>query len=596
MPKILNIQIKPRYRQLLGYIRESWLLLSVAMVCMVVVAASTSATAFIVKPVLDEIFMKQNETMLMIIPALVLAIYVIRGFAMYGEEYLMQYVGERIIKHFRDNLYDKISDLPLAFFHRQKTGVLMSRITNDVNIIKNMVSNAVTSSLRDVFTIIGLIFVIFYRNWQLALIAMVVLPFAFFPVYEFGRRVRRFSTRSQESMADLNAFLHETFAGNKIVKAFGMEPSEKNRFFEKSKKLFRYEVKTYRAKALTSPVMEILGGIGVSLVIWYGGYGVIRGDSTPGTFFSFMTAVLLLYPPVKKISKLNNTIQQGLAATDRVFDVLETESDIAEPEQPVAMPPAPHTIRFDDVTFAYDPEETVLSGINLEVRPGERLGIVGTSGGGKTSLVNLIPRFYDATAGAVLIDGVDIRDVRIADLRKRIAIVTQEPILFNDTIRNNIAYGSPDASEEAIVAAAKAAYIHDFTQRLPRGLDTMVGELGSRLSGGEKQRMCIARALLKDAPILILDEATSALDTEAEGLVQMALQNLMRGRTSFVIAHRLSTIIDADRIIVLSGGRIIEEGQHQELLARKGEYFKLYERQFANAGFCEAAADSSTGR
>jgi len=575
-----KIVLKQRYRQLLGYIRESWAMLAIAMGCMVVVAATTSATAFVVKPVLDEIFMKKNAGMLTIIPALVMSIYVLRGAAMYGEEYLMHYVGERIIKHFRDNLYDKISDLPLAFFHQQKTGVLMSRVTNDVHIIKNMISSAVTGSLRDFFTIVGLIFVIFYRDWQLALIAVVVLPVAFFPIYEFGRRVRRFSTRSQESMADLNAFLHETFAGNKIVKAFGMEAFEKERFFARSKKLFRFEVKTFRAKALSSPVMEVLGGIGVSLVIWYGGYGVIRGESTPGTFFSFMTAVLLLYPPVKKMTKLNNAIQHGLAAVDRVFDILETETDIREPERPVPLPPPPHRIVFDNVSFTYNPAEPVLKSIHLEVRPGERLGIVGTSGGGKTSLVNLIPRFYDVTTGAVRIDGIDIRQVRLQDLRKRIAIVTQEPILFNDTIRTNIAYGRPDATDAEIVRAAEAAYIYDFIRQLPKGFDTVIGELGSRLSGGQKQRMCIARALLKDAPILILDEATSALDTEAEGLVQKALQNLMKGRTSFVIAHRLSTIIDADRIIVLAGGEIIEQGSHESLLMQKGEYFKLYERQF----------------
>lgn len=596
MAKIFSNMIKrERYRRLLGYIRESWGLLAVSMICMLLVAGSTSATAFIVKPVLDDVFMKKNGQMLMIMPFVVIIIYIVRGIALYGEEFLMYYVGERIIKQLRDNLYDRISDLPLSFFHAQKTGALMSRITYDVSVIKHMISTAVTSSLRDVFTIIGLIFVIFYRDWQLALIAVFVLPFAFFPIYEFGRRVRRFSTRSQESMAELNSFLHETFAGNKIVKAFGQENYEKERFFGKSKKLFRFEVKTFRAKALSSPIMEVLGGIGVSLVIWYGGYGVLRGESTPGTFFSFITAVMLLYPPVKKITRLNNALQHGLAAADRVFDILETESDILEPGNPAPFPPAPHLIRFENVSFSYNPAEPVLRSINLEVRPGERLGIVGTSGGGKTSLVNLIPRFYDVTSGAVVLDGIDIRQFRIADLRKRIAIVTQEPILFNDTIRSNIAYGRPDATDEEVVRAAEAAYIYDFIRRLPKGFDTVIGELGSRLSGGEKQRMCIARALLKDAPILILDEATSALDTEAEGLVQKALQNLMKGRTSFVIAHRLSTVIDADRIIVLSGGRIIEEGIHDFLLSQKGEYFKLYERQFAGARSSEAVAGQQTG-
>lgn len=579
-PIISKLPLRSRHRRLLGYIRGSWPQLALAMVCMLVVAGTTSTTAFLVKPMLDDIFMEKNETMLMIIPIALIVLYLLRAVGMYGQEFLMHYVGESIIRQLRDNLYDKISDLPLTFFQKEKTGVLMSRITNDVNIVKAMVSNAVTGALRDVFTIFGLIFVIFYQSWKLALIALIVLPVAFFPIAEFGRRIRRFSTRSQESMADLNSFLHETFAGNKIVKAFGMEAEEKARFFQKNRTLFRYEVKTFRTKALTSPVMEVLGGIGVAVVIWYGGYAVINEQMTPGTFFSFMTALMLLYAPVKKLTRLNNAVQQGLAATDRIFDVLETELDITDPPDPVALPKPPHRVAFENVSFGYSPDETVLKDIRLEVRPGERLGIVGTSGGGKTSLVNLIPRFYDVTAGSVKIDGIDIRQVAVADLRSRIAVVTQEPILFNDTIGRNIAYGSPAATDKQIWEAAGAAYIANFVKTLPKAMDTVIGELGNRLSGGEKQRMCIARALLKDAPILILDEATSALDSEAEQLVQKALENLMQGRTSFVIAHRLSTIVNADRIIVLSGGRIVEEGRHADLLKQKGEYYRFYRQQF----------------
>jgi len=578
-----KIQIRQRHKRILGYIRQSWGKLALAMVCMLGVSATTSGTAFIVKPILDDIFMKQNERMLLLMPMVVLVIYAFRGLAMFGQEFLMHYVGENIIKQLREDLYNKISDLPLSFFQREKTGVLMSRITNDVNIIKNMVSTAVTGALRDTFTIIGLVFVIFYRDWQLALLAMVVLPVAFFPIYEFGRRIRRFSTRSQESMADLNAFLHETFVGNKIVKAFGMEPREKSRFFDKNRRYYRYEIKTFRVKALSSPVMEILGGVGMALVIWYGGYGVIHGESTPGTFFSFMAAVMMMYAPVKKLSKLNNAIQRGMAAADRVFDILETESDIQEPINPRSMPNPPHTVSFDHVGFEYGPDNPVLRDINLKIHPGERVGIVGTSGGGKTTLVNLLPRFYDPTAGAVRIGGIDIREFSVAELRSRIAIVTQEPILFNDTVRANIAYGTESASQDQILEAARAAYLYDFIHELPEGMETVIGELGGRLSGGQKQRMCIARALLKDAPILILDEATSALDAEAEELVQKALENLMQGRTSFVIAHRLSTIVDADRIIVLSGGRVVEEGDHAALFKAKGEYYRLYSKQFTSA-------------
>jgi len=580
--KTIKLKIQPRQKQLLEYIKGSWVQLFLSMICMVVVAATTSATAFIVKPVIDDIFISKNEFLLKLIPIIVIVLYFSRGLAMYGQEFLLQYVGENIIRKLRDALYEKITDLPLSFFHKERTGVLMSRITNDVTIIKNMVSNAVTGALRDCFTVIGLTGVIFYRDWKLAILAFVVMPLAYFPVVELGRRVRRFSTSSQESMAEMNAFLHETFAGNKIVKAFGMETHEKKSFSKKNYSVFRYEIKSIRAKALTSPVMEAFGGIGVSLVLWYGGFAVIKGSQTPGDFLSFMTAVMLLYPPVKKLTKLNNVLQRGLAASDRVFDILETESDILDPEFPIKIKPGAHQIILENVSFSYDNNEMVLKNINLDVKPGEILALVGMSGGGKTSLVNLIPRFFDVTKGAVKINGTDIRKTSISDLRKQVAIVTQEPILFNDTIRKNISYGKPDATDQEIVEAAKAAYIYKFVQSLPNGFDTVIGELGSRLSGGEKQRMCIARALLKDAPILILDEATASLDTESERLVQKALENLMKGRTSFVIAHRLSTIAYANRIVVLVGGQIVEEGSHEELLEQKGEYYNLYQMQFSD--------------
>ncbi len=552
------------------------------MLCMLVMAAATSATAFLVKPVLDDIFFNKNTAMLKLIPFVVIVIYLLRGFGMYGQEYLMNYVGQGIIRRLRNMLYDHIQDLPLSFFHKEKTGVLMSRITNDVNIIKTMVSTAVTSVIRDCFTIIGLVCVIFYRDWQLALYAMIILPVAFLPIIKFGRRVRRVSTGCQESMADLNAFLHETFSGNKIVKAFGMESYEKKRFHDKTLSLFNMEIKAVIARSLSSPIMEFLAGTGIAFIIWYGGYRVISGESTAGTFFSFMAAVLMLYDPVKKMSGLNNSIQEGLAASDRTFDIIEKESDIREIENPVEIPFSPHSVTFEDVSFNYD-EQPVLKDINLEVKAGEILALVGMSGGGKTSLVNLIPRFYDIKSGTIRIDETDIRNASLKSLRKQIAIVTQEPILFNDTIRNNIAYGNPSASFEEIVEAAKAAYAYDFIERLPMQFETSIGELGSRLSGGEKQRMCIARALLKNAPILILDEATSSLDSESEMLVQKALENLMNGRTTFVIAHRLSTIGYASRIIVIVDGEICEQGTHDELFAKQGEYRKLYEMQFAGS-------------
>lgn len=356
----------------------------------------------------------------------------------------------------------------------------------------------------------------------------------------------------------------------------------KETFSKKNHTVFRFEIKTIRANALTSPVMEAIGGIGIALVLWYGGFAVIKGVQTPGDFLSFMTAVMLLYPPIKKLTKLNNVLQRGFSASDRIFDILETESDILDPEFPKKIKTGNHQIVLENVSFSYEKDEMVLRNIDLDVKPGEILALVGMSGGGKTSLVNLIPRFFDVTSGAVKINGTDIREISVSDLRQQVAIVTQEPILFNDTIRKNILYGNPDASDEEVIEAAKAAYIYKFVQSLPKGFDTVIGELGSRLSGGEKQRMCIARALLKNAPILILDEATAALDTESERLVQKALENLMKGRTSFVIAHRLSTIAYANRIVVLVGGQIVEEGNHKDLLAQKGEYYNLYQMQFTD--------------
>ncbi|UCF95698.1 MAG: ABC transporter ATP-binding protein [Desulfobacterales bacterium] len=569
-------------------VKDSWPKLVIAMGCMVVISATTAATAYLIKPVLDDIFVDKDVQMLKLIPIAVILLYIVRSLAMFGQQYLMSYIGQNIIRRLRNDLYSRIQDLPLAFFQEEKTGGLMSRITYDVNIVKNMVSGTVTGSTKDCFTVIGLIFVIFYQIWQLALIAFVVLPLAFFPVVALGRCVRRVSTGCQESMAEMNSFLHETLAGNKIVKAFGREDYEKKRFFDRSLSLFKLEMKEVIARSLSGPINEILAGIGIAFIIWYGGYHVIAGTYTTGTFVSFLAAVLMLYEPVKKLSKLNNAVQQGLAATDRIFDILERQSDIREAPNPITYPNRPHRVTFDRVFFRYE-HDMVLKGIHLDVQPGEILALVGTSGGGKTSLVNLIPRFYDVTEGAIRIDGIDIRQASIASLRQQIAIVTQEPILFNDTVKNNIAYGNSHASDAEIKKAAQAAYAYEFIQSFPQGFGTRIGELGGRLSGGQKQRICIARALLKDAPILILDEATSSLDTESETLVQKALENLMEGRTTFVIAHRLSTISHADRIVVLVDGQIVEEGQHDELLACEGEYCKLYRMQFSN-GFNEKAA------
>jgi subfamily B ATP-binding cassette protein MsbA len=581
-------RLKERHKRILAMIKDNKYRLIIAMFLMIIVAATTSATAFLIKPVLDDIFFKKDVHMLTIIPIAVLCIYLLRAVSTVGQSYLMTYVGEEIIRRLRNLLYDRIMNLPMAFFQKEKTGVLISRITNDVNIIKAMVSTAVTGALRDCFTIVGLTVVIFYRDWQLASFAFFVLPLALIPFVKFGRKVRKVSTGSQETMAFISSFLHETFAGNKIVKAFCMEDHEKNRFFKMTEKLFTLQVKAAVAKQMSSAIMEFLAGVGIAFIIWYGGYRVVSGTSTPGTFFSFMAAVLMLYDPARKLSEFNNALQEGLAASDRIFDIIEQKSNIIECDHPVEICSKTHDIKFDNVSFKYD-RKMVLKNIHLQVKHGEVLGIVGMSGGGKSSLVNLIPRFFDIYDGAILIDDIDIRNVSIKSLRDQIAIVTQDPILFNDTIRNNIAYGKPDATEEDIVAASKLAYAYDFIQNFPQKFDTTIGELGGLLSGGEKQRLCIARALIKNAPILILDEATSSLDTESENFVQKALENLMKGRTTFMIAHRLSTIRSVDRIIVLVNGEIKETGKHEDLLRQKGEYYKLHEMQFQQnkSGFSE---------
>jgi subfamily B ATP-binding cassette protein MsbA len=550
-----------------------------ALLCMIVVGISTSAAAFLVKPALDEIFLNKNATTLIWIPIAVLIIYLLKGLGSYGQTVLMNYIGQRVIADLRYSLYRHIQLQPLSFFTKNPTGILMSRITNDVNLIQGAVSEAVTSILKDTFTLIGLIFVIFYRDWKLAIIAMFVFPVAIYPVAEFGRKMRRIASDSQVTMGTLSTLLQETISGNRIVKAFGMENYENERFAKENERLFKLTMKSVSVRAISTPLMELLGGLGIAAIIFYGGYQVIYGISTPGTFFSFLTALLLLYEPAKRLTGVNNTIQQGIAGAERVFTVIDTIPEIEDKPGAKPLPQITQGIDIDHVTFRYE-EIPVLKDVHLKIKAGEVIAFAGMSGGGKTTLVNLIPRFYDVTEGRILIDGRDIRDVSIESLRGQIAIVTQQTILFNDTIRNNIAYGDIRKSEEDIVRAAKAANAHDFILKLPDGYDTIIGEQGVKLSGGERQRISIARALLKDAPLLILDEATSSLDTEAEVEVQDALDELMKGRTTLVIAHRLSTIRNADRIIVLVDGKIVEEGTHESLLAKKGEYYKLYNLQF----------------
>jgi subfamily B ATP-binding cassette protein MsbA len=550
-----------------------------AMLCMLVVGTSTSALAFLVKPALDGIFLKKDAQMLFWIPLVVIFIYLAKGLCSYGQMVLMNYIGLRVVADLRSSLYRQIQKQSLSFFTRHPTGILMSRITNDAGTLQGAVSDAVTTMFKDTFTLLGLIFVIFYRDWKLAVIAMLIFPLIIYPIAKFGKKMRSVATRTQITMGALTTLLHETISGTRIVKAFGMEEYENKRFSEENERFFKLNIKAVSINAAASPFMEFLGGIGIAAIILYGGFQVIEGGATPGTFFSFLTALIMLYEPVKRLTNMNNTIQQGIAGAQRVFSIIDMEPEIGDRPDAVALPKIARSIDIENVSFAYE-ETPVLKDIHLSIRAGEVVAFVGMSGGGKTTLVNLIPRFYDVAEGRIAIDGQDVRDVTVESLRGQIAMVTQQTILFNDTVRNNIAYGDIQRSEEEIVGAARAAHAHDFIMQLPQGYDTIIGEAGTKLSGGERQRISIARAILKDAPILILDEATSSLDTEAEIEVQKALDNLMAGRTTLIIAHRLSTIRNADRIIVLVNGRIVEEGTHEFLLAKRGEYYKLYCMQF----------------
>jgi len=455
----------------------------------------------------------------------------------------------------------------------------MARITNDVNLLQASISNVIISFFKDLFTIFGLVGVLIYQDWRLACIVFLILPWLLIPMQRFGKKSRRISTKGQEKVGKIATLLHETITGCRVVKAFGMEEYEAQRFSEENFRLFRIRLKRIRIKALAPPLMEFAGGLAGAAVIFYGGYSVIKGTSTPGTFFSFVTALLLLYDPVRVISNSYQDIQEGLAAAVRVFQVLDTAPDIKEKAGAVMLPAVSGSVAFRNVSFGYD-RHLVLHDINLDIKPGEIIAIVGMTGSGKTSLVNLIPRFYDVTTGSIFIDTYDIRNVTLRSLRSQVALVSQQTILFNDSVRNNIAYGIADPPEHNVIEAARAAHAHQFIEELPQGYDTVIGEAGVKLSGGQRQRLSIARALFKNAPLLILDEATSSLDSKSEEEVQQALENLMHNRTTFIIAHRLSTIRKAHRIIVLSQGRIVEQGTHDELFSRGGEYQKLYEYYF----------------
>ena len=567
---------KEIFRRIYSLVRPYRRRLFIAMFSMVLVAGLSAGQAYMVKPLLDEIFFKKDRLMLNILPFALIGIFLLKGIFYYIYSYLLEWVGHSVIRELRGNMYLHIQSLPLSYFGKTTTGELVSRILSDVVLIQYGVSSALVGVLKDFFLVIGLLGVVFYQNWQLALISMIILPLAVVPIVHFGRKYRKLSTRSQQEVAAVSAKLHETITGNKIIKAFCKEQFEHRRFSEIINRLFGISMRDVQARSLSHPIMELLGGLGIAGIIWYGGRQVLLGQATPGTFFSFLTALIMIYEPMKRVSGVNNAVQQGMAGAVRVFALLdqplETTGESGKPE----LAPIRRDIRIQNVSFSYDDGQEVLHGVNLVIPKGQVIALVGPSGSGKSTLANLIPRFFELPTGKILIDGTDIRDVSLFSLRQQIAVVTQHTILFNDTVRHNIAYGDPDCPEEKIIAAARAAHALEFIDQLPQGMDTMIGESGLKLSGGQRQRISIARALLKDAPILILDEATSALDTESEREVQKALENLMQDRTTLVIAHRLSTIKKADRIIVMQAGRIVEEGTNEQLLDRQGLYSTLH--------------------
>jgi len=566
--------------RLYGTIKPYQNKLIIAMIAMIFVAAFTGAQAYLVKDLLDKIFMEKNLFFLKLLPIIVVLVFFLKGIAYYIYTFLLEQVGQSVIRDFRQEIFEHIHKQSLSFFHKFPTGTLMSRIISDVTLMQSAVSNALVGVVRDFFQVVILLGVVFFMNWKLAMFSFIVLPVAAFPIIKFGRIFRRLSTSTQEEIANVSNLLHETITGNRIVKAFCKEHYESSRFFKQVSILFAITIKDARYRCMQHPLMEYIGGVAIALIIWFGGREVIGGNSTPGTFFAFLTALIAAYDPVKGVTRINSTIQQGLAAATRVFGLLDMEPEIQDRENARKLPEFTSQIEFKNICFSYDNTVQVLQDINLIVPAGEALAIVGPSGGGKTTLTNLIPRFLDLKEGRIIIDDHDIRNVTIRSLRDQVAMVTQQTILFNDTVKNNIAYGDQEAREEQIKDAAQAAHALGFIEELPDGFDTVIGESGARLSGGERQRISIARAILNNAPILILDEATSALDTESEREVQKALENLMKNRTTFVIAHRLSTIKNADRIIVVKEGKIVETGTHEELLTLDGEYELLYNMQY----------------
>ncbi len=572
--------LTPINRRLLGFLRPYLFpYVAVMMTAMIVLSSSEGAIVLIIKRFTNNLTVNRDVAALPMLSLLLLGIFLIRAIASFGADYLDAYVIQKTTLDMRGQLNEALQNQSLSFFNRTPTGVMMSRVINDVTIVTNNGIDSLFAIFSQSTRLIAVLASTFYVDWKFALVAFIVFPTAVLPVVRFSKGMRKMTKDAQRQLSGLTVLLQETYQGNRVVKAFGMEDYERGRFNKELRRLFRIYMRVARIKAITGPTMEVMAAFAIVGVIWWGGHEVLAGTRTPGVFTAFIGAMLLLYQPFKSLTRTNNNIQAGIAAAERVFDMMDTPTDVPDASDAVPLAPGNHAVAFANVSFRYG-EEWVLRNVNLDIGAGRVVALVGMSGGGKSTIADLIPRFYDVQEGAVTIDGVDVRRYRLASLRAQIGLVTQHTFLFNDTIRANIAYGSMEKSLDEVVASARLANAHDFVTRLPQGYDTIIGEQGVRLSGGERQRIAIARAMLKNAPILILDEATSALDSESERLVQEALEHLMENRTTLVIAHRLSTVRRADRIVVVVRGKIVEQGTHDELLALGREYSKLHGLQF----------------
>ena len=569
---------------------------TVALLAMVVYAAASALLIYLIKPIYDRVLISQEEVLRT--ATLLIVAYVLKGLSSYVSGYWMTDVGQRVVRDLRDTLFAHTLRQSAAFFSTKTSGHLVSRITNDVQQVQMAVTETAADLIRESLTVVGYAAILFYIDWRLALLCMVAAPLIVYPLVRLGQRVRQMTRRGQEELGHVTHLGTEAFAGHRIVKAFGAEDREARRFAEASERLYRTNMTITSAVAALPPLMELLGGVAIAGALFYGSREIQAGRLTPGDFTLFLASALAMYGPVKKLSRVNAGMQQTIAAAERIFEMLDTHTEVKERPGAQPLPRHKEIVEFRNVAFAYAdaPTRPTLSGVSFHARAGQVVALVGLSGAGKTTLVNLIPRFYDVTGGAILIDSVDIRDVTLRSLRDQIALVTQETVLFDDTIAANIAYGTPGAPRDAIERASRAAHAHEFIAELPAGYDTRIGERGQRLSGGQRQRLAIARALLKDSPLLLLDEATSSLDAESELLVQDALVNLMRNRTTFVIAHRLSTVRRADKIVALEHGRVVEIGTHDDLVNRPdGVYARLYALQRFDERDAEEDVDPRAG-